>query len=298
MFKTLALILIYSAFFIPAAPAAAKPEYQAEFSSSKINMDEPVEFRLLVTWPREEGPHSFALPVLPLKNLILERQGESQETYREGGKDWTQKSVTAIFRPLQKGEGAVEDFILPYVNTLTQEKGELLISTPRIKITAAPLKINPVWGFGAFGALLIFAAGWFLAQKRREAALKKAVAVRTPEELAVEKILSSLRAEDFIRKDRKEKLHQISAEFRIFLPAVYQMNASRPTDREILEELKTRELPAEEWKIVERLLKKLDEAKFTGQSLSDSDLDGIRKEIEAFAEGKRFSNSSMSSSPA
>lgn len=297
MFKTLALIALFGFYCLPTVFAASKPDFQSRLSSQKISMDESVEYSLQIDWPREEGTYAFALPILPLKNLVLERQGESQETYREGGIDRTRKSFVAVLRPLEKGEGAVEDFILSYVNTLSQNRGELLISTPRVKITPAPFRVNRAWILTAGAVLLLSTTGVLLIRKRKRAALDKA-AVRTPQERAIEEILSQLRAEDFYRKDMKEKLHYISAQFRTFLPVIYNLNASRPSDREIVEELKGQEIPAEERRSVERLLKKLDEAKFMGQSLNEADLIAIKNEIETFAEGKRFSNSSLSSSPA
>jgi hypothetical protein len=297
MLKTLALILLSSVCCLPAAFAASKPEFQSKLSSLTINQDESVEYHLQTQWPRAEGSYAFSLPVLPLKNLVLERQGESQETYRVDGQDWTRKSFVAVLRPLEKGEGRVEDFILPYVNTLSQDKGELLITTPSLKIMPAPFKINPAWSLAAGAGLLLPTAGILLLRKRKSEALKKA-SLRTPQEHAVEEILFQLRAEDFNRKDLKEKLHQLSSRFRTFLPVIYGLKTPRPSDREILEELKTQELPAEERNFLERILKKLDEAKFMGQSLSESDFMALKKEIETFVEGKRFSNSSLSSSPA
>ncbi len=290
MFKTLAFISFFTITLIPAAPAAVKPEVQTRISASAIHQDETVQFNLEIHWPREEGPYVFALPVLPLKNLVLERQGESQETYRKDGKDWSQKSFIAVLRPLAPGEGKIEDFVLPYVNTGSQESGELLVTAPHVKISKAPFKIKKEWGLAASAVIGIPLAVIAIVRLRRK---KKAPEVRSPEELAVENFLTHLRSESFNRDATKEKLHRAGSEFRNLLHSVYKIGPSRISERELIEELKRREIPADEWKTVSRLVEKLNEAKYMGQSLTDSDFSAIKKEIETFAEGKRFSTSSV-----
>src|SRR3989338_7511409 len=85
----------------------ADPNLDVALSAKKIHLDQTVLLSIQIEWPKTEADYSFALPELPLKNLTIVRQGESEEVFTRDGGEWTRKTFEIELQAPRKGRGSI-----------------------------------------------------------------------------------------------------------------------------------------------------------------------------------------------
>ena len=277
------MILLFVIFGIEASfgsPAEANPVVRVTVSKNQITLRQTTTLTLNVEWPADEGPYSFAFPQLELHQLTLDRQGESQETFENGGRTWQRKTFALDLRPTAPGEGSIEAFRLPFFDPFGQQRGEFNIEKMRVAVTQ-PLRLLRI----LIPAILVGLGGMGLVISRTVRRSKKAAPVLppTPEETAIQHV-KQLFAE---RSESKEILSGVGRELHHYLMGRYEIQERHLTNHELLNRLARQAVPREEQEWLRRLIHQIDDAKFAGVGVSPEGLTRLQNDVLGYFEGKR-----------
>ena len=276
------LLFLYLGFFI-AAPVFAKPEVDSSLTAQKISIQETTELKIEAFWPRQEAQYVFAFPELPVHNLTVIRQGQSQETFRKGEEDWIRKTFTFELKPEQTGKASIREFDLPYIDPVLQKGGKFEIPRFELEVTKAPLSGRAILLMSiGVASFFLLSALIFLKVTHKP----KVVETITPQQAAARKIQSL--AMDAEADDRKGMLYVIGAEFRDFLTENYQLKTNKFSDDELLSELKSKNVVIEDREKIKKIFDRMQEAKYMGAKVTADELKILQRDILRFIEGKKI----------
>ncbi len=266
----------------------AEPKLDVVLSNQKVSLEETTSLSIQVEWPRKEAQYTFAFPKLRLNFLILEQQGESQETFIQNGEEWLRKTFLITLKPQGIGQGKIDSFVIHYLDPANQKGGSFTVDEQFITVTRPPFKLSSLQLLlltaGAGGAVIL--AVFFLLWRGRA---KKAA--KTPNDsseqhqavTAAKKI-----AEEYSKKSQKDLLHELSALLRHFIHAQYKITAGQMMDEELVDYLKREsQIPRSECDSIQKLFNQLHEAKFAGVALSEREFNQLTKEVIHYIEGKQ-----------
>ncbi len=260
----------------------AKPNLEVSLSDEQIPLSKTATLEIQVKWPKDEADYSMTLPSLSLKNLTLLRQGESQESFRLSNTDWIRKTFSFELKPLEKGEGRVEGFKLPYIDPAQQKGGALTVEEKRLKITQDPIPLKKILTFAAIPAGLFALGGvFFMAiRRKRPGSSPELEAGITPLHLRLKNLLASA------GNAREERLRILSNELRRVTAQTYQLGSAAQTERELIEAIQKQGRLREETDDLERLLSRTYEIKFAAKSASDIELSRLEEDVIRFIQLK------------
>jgi hypothetical protein len=281
--RKLLLLLCLGIFF--SSPLFAKPSLDTQLSADKISIDEMAEFTIQTAWPRQEAQYSFAIPELPVQNLTVVRQGQSQESFRKGEEDWVRKTFTYELKPSVTGKTGIREFEIPYIDPVLQKGGTLLVGAQELEVTKAPLSNRQLLSISLTAAALfaVGAAAFLVKARKPKAAPPETI---TPQQAAANKIKSLIQNAE--AHDRTSMLSVIGAEFRDFLRENYQLPGPRMADDEVIAELKRKNVIVEDREKIKIIFNRLQEAQFMGAGVTADDLKLLQRDILQFVEGKKI----------
>ena len=268
------LILLFSS-----APAFAVPAVDATLSRDKIRVDETALLKIQLKWPAQEGPYTYGLPQIPLENLKLANQSQSQESYIQNGEEWATRTFELELQPENPGPARIPDFQILYVNPVTPDaKGQLQVYALKIQVTKVPFHIP--------SGVLLIAAGLSLI------VMGSVLAVRLmrrpkPAEAPDATVAAMAKALEDLHREETSVAH-ISRIFRELLASHYPTVSARFSESEMIEALRAQKLPQEEWRSLQKLLGNLEEAKFMGPISNETDLKQLQKAVRDYIEHKRI----------
>lgn len=286
MFYRFITTFILGLFYFSHPIFGAEPQFEVDLSSDTIRLDETALLKITIEWPKEEAPYAFAFPDLPLKNLEMTRRGESQESFFRNNREWTRKTFTLEFKGRETGEGRIETWTLPYIDPARQKAGRFTISEQRIRIKGRPFPfrgIPPILFTSLLVLFLSIVSGFLYIRKKRTPPGRAPVQEVSPYAGVIERFKTMGRES----KPTRDKLYELSNEFRRFLTDYFHLQNQALSEEQILELLNQRDLSREESAQLRSLLLKLHEAKFAGLSLSSSEFDRLQTDILHYVEGKQ-----------
>jgi hypothetical protein len=277
-------LLFFSSLLLPDL-AKAEPKLEVLLSDQRISLDATITLTIAIEWPKQEAQYSFAFPALKLRNLSIDKQGESQETFLQDGKEWIKKTFLITLKPLQLGEGKIESFVVGYIEPATQKGGQFTVSEQSIQIIRSKGRIPSPFllGLAAAGILGVLTAYFLWVRQYRK--------VETGPILSKDmEILRQFKTvqEAVGKTPQSEVLHDLSSLLRQFVIEHYHLASSQVTEQELPEVLKTRDVSRQEIEEIKRLFDRIYEAKFTGAVLSERDLNILCQDTAHFVEGKQI----------
>ncbi len=284
------LFVILSAAFLP--NAWAEPQLTARVSSTQPVLDESLLVTLDIEWAQAEGSYAFTLPMLPLKNLILKRQGESQETFQKGDALAARKTFVFEVQPEKKGNARIESFALTYVESTSGSSGELKVPAFDIQVRAKGLPV--IVKTLAAGALAVVAALSVILMVLR-GKRKRLNSARGPVELSLEdRAAGALRQLPAVSSE-SEALSKGGVVFRSYLLEKFALAQSSAGDAEIVRTLEDKSFDVSEVRAARRLLEKFREARYSGVPLASSEVQSILEESASWIERRRILGASAQS---
>lgn len=279
------LVWIVAGVLLKPTLALAEPHLEVSLSRQAVTLKETSILTIQITWPKDEARYVFALPELVLRNLAVERLGESEESIIRSGIQQTKKTFLIELKPLQPGEGHIPEFNIPYIDPSVQKGGSFTISEQKIAILKPPFQFPVQACLAAIAIPLTLFLIWSRLRVQKQAKGREFQTGPTPQEEALEK-LKELIARPSSKSD-KERLYEWSRGLRQFVADFYGIGSDRLTESEILEKLKTKEIDRHEIEDLYKLFDRLHEAKFIGAEMPDADLKHLQNDLLQYIEGKR-----------
>ena len=262
----------------------ADAQLDVVLSSDEIVVDQTTRFKVEVQWPKAEANYTFAFPHLDLENLTIEKWGESQETFLEDDQEWIRKTFSILLKPKHIGTAKITGFALPYLDTETHAGGRFTIAEQVITVRQIPLRIS-MWHILYFLPIPIaLFLLWLLARSRKKKLEESPQGLSKEEEMIYR--FHELR-ETRLGKNPKNLLHEMSSLLRHYVVDRYQLASDTATEKEILEQLTSRQIPREEIKDLQRLFERVHEAKFTGVGLSEEEFERLFSNMIQYFQRKK-----------
>ena len=276
-------ILLALLFFIRIGTATAEPTVDVIASATEINLNETVTLSLVIEWPKTEADYAFLLPTFTPKNLTVERQGESQETFLRDGAEWLRKTFSIELKPIAIGTGRVGSFRLGYIEPSSQKGGSYTVAEQNFLIKKPPFKfVLPkfVIVITVSTVAMVTITVVFLKLKSH----KKQVFI--PEH---QQRLTRYK-EEISKADPgagKEFLQTWSLSLRQAVGELYGLGTGSFTENEVARALAKKDVPRDEIEKVSSLFNRLHEAKFSGSGLAHHDLRRLQVDLIDFIQGKQ-----------
>lgn len=282
--RTAYAAVAFAVFFLLSTPGFAEPRVKARLSQDKIKPTETTTLSLEAEWLRSEAQYSFAIPNLPLENLTVVQQGQSQETYPgEGGAEWTRKTFTFELKPGKPGPAGLSAFELPYIDPELQKGGTAKVPALKVQVKKSGF---PVWIFAAAGAVLFVPpiAVLILLKKKKSEAVKKEPL--SPAEEAAERFRELLEQQTDVKTLSFPELNQ---HLRSFLTQTYRIPGTYNTEGELARGLESASLPNDELKTIKTILSDIEEIKYVGTP-TESEYRRLRNDLLRFIHSKKAIN--------
>lgn len=277
------LILFAWALTLAVPAAKAEPQLSSKVSSTAVYLDEKVLLTLEADWPQENANYSFILPVPAVKNLVLKRQGESQETYQKGDALWARKSLTFEFQPENAGPAVIESFSLQYVEPETGTPGSLQVPAYTLNVRKRGLPTGVKFAGAGAGALLA-AACIFMALRRRGASAPK----RSGPELSMEERVSQALRQLPAVSSQDEALTKGGVVFQSYLAEKFALASISFDMDQLNRRLEEKSVEALEVKRARKLVEKFREARYSGVPLTSSEVQEILEEAAAWVDRRKI----------
>ncbi len=259
----LAFVLFFIIIINPsrlAADAALKSSFQYVPQNSSLAIDQTVTLQVSLQWSGSEDQYRFAVPSISAKNFELLRIGQTIK--REDG--FFRKEFEYEFKPLKTGSAEIPAFQIPYTCDPNCDSGTITVASKTFQITA-PRKSRALWLI----SLIIFA-------------------VCAPVAFFVWKRLnrSAPNASNPINADSDPKA--------VWMQKLAEIESADQTHREkiaALSRLLTRYSKEKQISNADRgfsaLLSSLEQMKFSGSNLSESDLKNTVNRVKSFIESNQ-----------
>lgn len=261
----------------------AAPDFDNQWTSAKhIKPGDEITLTLTAEWPRAEAEYAFALPEFKLSNLTQIRQGQSQEVFIHNGTQWSRKTFTLIFSPVQSGPAAIEAFEISYIDPQSQKGGHYTASGQTFTAKSRGFVLNRnailiIFGLAFF--LIALGTGIVLIFRRQKASggTESGSQVSNPKNPVLEK-LGRLQM-DSIPSERKETVRILT---QCFQEAVRQTTGIQPDQivgDSFVQTLSAKGLERHQINQLLRLKERLDEARYGAADLNPQSIEFICKEI-------------------
>lgn len=270
--------------------ASAAPQLSARVSSSELLMQESLLLTLDVDWLQEKENYTFVLPVPPVKNLILKRQGESQETYQKGEDLWARKTFVFEFTPESAGLAQIESFSFNYVEPETGTPGTLQVPAFEVKFKKRGLPQMVLFGIPAFAALFLVAV--LLRFRKRGAQRNAAPASQLSMEDRAAQALRQLPSVS----SQEESMSKGGVVYQAYLAEKFQLGTASFDLRQLTQRLEGKGLDAQEIKKARQLVEKLREARYSGVPFSASEVKELLEEAASWIDRRKVIGTPASSS--
>ncbi len=277
------LFIILSSGFLQ--EAYAEPQLSARVSSTQPVLDESLLVTLDIEWPQADGSYAFTLPQLPLKNLILKRQGESQETFQRGEGLGSRKTFVFEVFPEKKGAARIESFSLNYVESTSGASGTLTVPAFDIQVRAKGLPVLVKAVAGGALAVVVSLSVFLLALRRRSGRLHSGMG--SPELSPEDRAAGALRQLPAVSSET-EALSKGSVVFRSYLIEKFSLAHTGAEDSEIVRTLEEKGFEVSEIRAARRILEKFREARYSGVPLASSEVQSILEESASWIERRRI----------
>ncbi len=278
--------------YIPNATALDTPEFSFKLSSSKVQASDSITLQINAKWPKGDKNYSFLMPSIATENLTLLRNGESQETMIQEGREWIQKTFELEFQATRAGRGIIRAFALNYLIQNTENESGVVppsasfeVPEQKIEILQAPTSKIRLLILMSIPCLLCLI---FIAAHAKIASIKKnnllAAQEQTQEDPAILKILSL--GTDLSRTSEKDIVFLISSEFRDFLIRYFQLSSHAYSEKELVDALMEKQIHDRELFLI---LERLTNMKYSGGGGSNA-LDSVRRlreDVVQFIRGKK-----------
>lgn len=256
----------------------AEPRIEVGLKPSKsLKIGQTSALSLQLTWRSQEANYHFLRPQLTLENLVVEEEGESNETFQKEGKEWRKKEFHFKLKAIQSGKGKINAFQLNYIDPAQAMGGHIDIPSMELRIVPDHTKLYRI-SLAALGALT---AGGLLTSLffwRRSAQRDQPKSINEP--------TLEDRYLDFLHSAQGQLL-EADRLFRSYLIEKYSFSRRAVTNREMMDGLSTKTTP-EEMKTLKRIFDKLDEYRFNQRQHSQEEFLRLSGEIIRFVEGKRI----------
>ncbi len=275
--------LVFVSLLLFSAPVFAAPRIQARLSQNQISASETAVFSLQAEWPRQEAQYQFAFPELPLENLTLVNQGQSQEIYPGEGGEWNRKIFTFELKPVKTGPASVKSFTLSYVDPQQEKNGNFEVQAQPITVFKPGLS-NGIMRWSMVGAAIL--AVFVLAVTTLMGRAKKSrieIQPLSPARIAADEFKKLLEQQDV----SNDSIPQLNRYLRIFLTEMYKIPAAASTETEISRNLETAGVPKEDRGVIQNILTELEEIKYVGNA-TEAEFLRLKNDLLRFIHSKQL----------
>ena len=272
--------------------ANAAPQLDVNLSKRNITAKEHTVLTLRARWPQDEASYSFALPDLELQNLEVVRNGQTQETSKEGAQEWTVKTFTVELKPKTPGSAYIKGFTLPYIDPQLQKGGEFAVSAQELRIRRLPFWESPSWiAFISIFFVATATMAWGIPKYRGLRSSKRPPPLSAPFALE-ERLAAEIRSQGQTPAGQNHTqtiLLKLSTSLRQYIASRYPIGSGNIGENELLRLLLKQEgLSREETEVLKSLLTQLHEAKFSGSALSQQGILRLQNDILSYLDGKKI----------
>lgn len=262
----------------------AAPHLHAELTQDDIKPGDTTTLSITAEWPKEEAPYQFAFPSLPLQNLKVVRQGQSQEITPGPNGLIDRKIFSFELEPVKPGRAAVKAFNVSYVDPEQQKNGTLPVAAMDITVS----KTRGMAGLIILGILTAvlgvpvllgyyFHRGRFFHPDKTEP--------DSPIKAAADEFKRLLESSPALDENA---LPAVDKQLRVFLAEAYRIPAAHTTENELGSHLISAGIPKEELAMIQNILSGLEELKFVGKP-TESEFRRLRSDLLRFIHSKQVS---------
>lgn len=273
--------------FLPLPTAGAAPRLEASLSPQELRQGERAVMTVEILWPQEEGAYSFIFPTLTLQNLVLVRQGESQETTSLQGVIMEKKTFTLEFAARDAGPSSVGSFGVSYTDAAGQPAGSLQVLEHKILVRKKekPIPLIPVAAATICFASAAMAVGFMRLRAKRIPRIQPEESLSAAEQ-AIRRIREIADRQDQGAPD--QRAGEMGGQLKSFVASHYGLQSSRAAEGEIFRYLESKQVDSLEIQTLRTLFEKLHEVRYSGARLTDRDLRDFSEEIVRYLSGKRI----------
>lgn len=276
------LILLLGSTGLMPSQASAAPQLSARVSSSELILGESVVLTVDIDWLQATENYTFVLPVPSVKNLVLKRQGESQETYQKGEALWARKTFVYEFTAEGAGAAAVESFSFNYVEPGTGASGTLQVPAFEIKVRKKGLPSIVLYAVAAFAGLLTAAILLHFKKQRHAARNAAPVSQLSMEERAAQALrqLPSVSSQE-------ESLTKGGVVYQAYLVEKFQLPSTSFDLGQLVRRLEEKGVDAQDVKKSRQLVEKFREARYSGVPFSSSEVKEMLEEAASWIDRRK-----------
>lgn len=243
-----------------AADAALKSSFQYTPQNSSFATDQTVTLQVSLQWSGGEDQYRFAVPSISAKNFELLRIGQTIK--REGG--LFRKEFEYEFKPLKIGSAEIPAFQIPYTCEPDCDSGTIAI-TGKVFQIVTPRKSRALWLI----SLIIFAvcapAAFFVWKRLNRSApnASKSIDADSDSEAGWMQKLAEIESADQPNRTKVAALSKLLTQY--------------SNDKQI----------SSADRVLGALLSSLEQMKFSGSDLSESDLKNTVNRVKSFIESNQ-----------
>jgi len=255
--------------------------------SSQVPLNRKVKYHVELSWIGDLSRIQIEPIEQPiLTNLLLEGSGSSNRLEPVDDTRFRAiKTITYQFKPVEMGMAYVDGLMIKYQDTVSGEEDELQAQRVMIEITD-PIEQGSGGGVKAFiyvfllvilfGAMAFFLAKYLNKRKMNSEAL--------PEQVCLPREYLTRISQDIDPKSTNlsEMTSRLSKIFREYLSRDFHIAAREASSQEIIEQLRIKQLDANDLNKMKELFEKLDLIKFGGESVNPTEFSNIYGTIETF----------------
>jgi|GEM_PF-1804949 len=285
MRKIVSLILSVLVTLFPSSVLFSDPLLEARLEPEKLGAGSSATLIIDISWPQTEGNYKFALPEITVEGASSGRFGEAQETYLKEDAAWIKKSFRIEIRPQKSGRVHVNSFPIPYVKEEAAPGTGAALTVPAFTLEVEDANNRKVF-YGAAAAFFLAILGLTFFIVRRRKKIVPAAAFISEEDLTVRKIQDAL--QKLKDENVKDIIKKISDEFILFLAGRYKITETKHNEKVMLENLKKRDVPAQEWQRIAEIFDDIYKVRYAGMGEGQKNTRYIAGEITAYINSKRI----------
>lgn len=248
-----------------------------------------VAFKLTFEWPAEEGEYEIKVPQdIGLKNIKLIDLSRSQETHSSDSGPVSRFVLIYQIMPLKKGQGTISG-----LNILSRKSGTLTwqtISVPTIIVNIkAALPIKKILILVTIPLAIVFPfALWFIRGSWAERKHEKSFQSDPKQQFYANAMGTFISfTSGYNASSLQALLSEWSTELMNVAMTCYDIPIRPTTKSEILKELGTKDIPANELHEIEGLFDSLEHLRFsTETALTSQKLEKLRLSLLRYVKGK------------
>ncbi len=268
--------------------AWADPALEGAQLPADIYQDQKVELKLTIEWPASEGAYEFKSPDdIKFSNFQLLDHGQSQDTYSGSSGPTSRLALTYQIMPITAGQGMVSSFEVRYRKSRGSSWNK--IRTPNILVDIKPgLPIKMILILTSITlAIIIPFALWLFRSSAVEKEHEKKFQNDPKQQVYAN---AALKFDDFISGYNatalKTLLSEWSSELLRVIFTCHDIPLHSASRSEVLNELAAKNIPESEIEEIKTLFSNLERLKFSADSMTSSELEGIRDTLLRYTRSK------------